>query len=185
MTNNRDMPIDESFKRSYDLELLTGVPNSALEQYYFPPGGANSGAVLRVTSSTGERFLAIAAGQAVDFRVTTWPNPDVFLTTPALWLIDTASPSRSEPLPISGHTLHYFYPIVDRELVLVGDCCEIYCYGPRGKIWGRSDLFCCEDPRIEVAGDRLLLTAHKHGEDPEDTTVLKQLDLLTGKNVTA
>jgi hypothetical protein len=185
MTNTQVIPIDESFERSYDLELLIDVPNSALERYYFPPGTENSGPVLRVTSSKGERFLAIVAGSAEDFRTTTWPNPDVFLTIPALWLIDTASPSGSEPLPIHGHALHYFYPIVDRELVLVGDCCEIHCYGPTGKIWGRDDFFCCEDPRIEVAGDRLLLTAHKHGEDPEDTAVLKQLDLLTGKNVTA
>ncbi len=185
MTDFRpNLQIDETFERRYDLEWLADLPNSALERYYFPQGSKSSGPILRVTPAEGKNFLAIVAGKASEFRITTWPNPNVFLAIPALCLIDTSSPSRSELLPIKRHTLHYFYPIADRELVLVGDCCEIYCYGPAGQIWAREDLFCCEDPYIDIAGDRLLLTAHKHGEDPEDTPVLKQLDLLTGKTVT-
>ncbi|HEX8806800.1 MAG TPA: hypothetical protein VF741_07615 [Candidatus Aquilonibacter sp.] len=159
------------------------MPNgSSVPRYYFPPSRENSGPILRVTAANGNEALVIISGEIGDFRVVTWPATGRFLALPSAWLVSADAPRQSEQLRgFEGHTVHYVFPLPGRGLVLVGHCCGIYFYDKDGMRWGHDDLFCCADPVLDVVGDALLLRAHKHGEDPGETPVLKQLNLLSGR----
>ncbi len=186
MIYDRDVPIDETFERTYTLEWLADLPNSpSFPRYYLPRGQESGGPILRVTNGIGQKYLVIVSGEIGGFRIATWPDPNRFLVRPGGWLFDATEPTKAEQLPgFDGHTVHYVVPLAERSLVLVGHCCGIYCYDGEGMRWQQEDLFCCDDPQLEVAGDVLLLTAQKHGVDPENTPTLKRLDLMTGTPLT-
>jgi hypothetical protein len=179
-----ELAIDDTFERSYTLEWLVDMPNStSIPRWFLPQGSENAGPILCVTSANGRKSLVIIAGDAPKFKVATWPNSAHFLALPGAWLVDAAAPENSRQLRgFDGHTVHYMVPIPDRELVLIGHCCAIYCYGSDGMRWAHEDLFCCDDPSLEVVGDVLRVTAHKHSVDGEGPT-LKPLDLLTGERL--
>lgn len=184
MADVRDLRIDEAFERAYTLEWLVDMPNSpSIGRYYLPQDQENSGPILRV-SANGEESLVIISGTVGGFGVATWPNPERFLVRPSGWLVDANAPDKSEQLRgFEEHTVHFVFPLPDRGLALIGHCCALYCYGSEGMRWKQEDLFCCDDPQLDVAGDVLLVTAHKHGVDPRGTPTLKRLDLLTGRQL--
>jgi len=175
-----ELPLEEPFPRDYEVEWLVDMPNSnALKRFEF--GSGPSGPILRIKSVTSERFIATVSGEVSTLRLTTWPDPDVLFALPSAWLINTRQPKASfQPTGFGGHTVHYTFPIPKMDVILIGHCCGIYCYGKAGLLWGREDLFCCEDPVIDLAGDTLILLAHKHGVDPGEAPVRKTLHLMTG-----
>lgn len=100
------------------------------------------------------------------------------------WLVDAEQPDRSKILVgFEGHSVHYIFRIAARNLVLIGHCCGLYCYGENGLLWSLQDLFCCKDPVLDVAGNDLVILAHKHGEDPNETPKRKIVDLWTGRRL--
>ena len=171
------LPLEEPFSRTYEIEWLADMPNTtSTKRFYF-----DSGPILRIQPECGDKFLAIVPGEVSDLKLITWPNPDALFVLPSGWLIDTQNPKASFKLPgFEGHTIHYVFPMPSRELVIVGHCCALYCYGASGVKWQRDDLFCCEDPILDLAVDTLIVLAHKHGEDPGETPARKILDLTTG-----
>lgn len=180
--------MDESFDRCLEIERISDMPNStSVKIYYFPPAKRNSGPILRIRRADGERFIAVIEDhpeQTDRFSLSTWPNPNKFLALPSAWLIDTARPDRSETLPgFDGHSVHYIFRNAARNVVLIGHCCGLYCYGAAGLLWRAENLFCCQDPILDVAGDSLVVLAHKHGEDPGETPTRKVLDLMTGRRL--
>jgi hypothetical protein len=185
MTDVFQLSIDEAFQRTYALELLVETPNSpSIETHYLPNGVPNGGPILRVTDVNGKKSLVVIAGEIEGLKVLPWPNRTSFLTLPGAWLIDSDAPERSRRLDgFEGHTVHYAFPLPQHNVVLIGHCCALYCYDSEGLRWAQEDLFCCEDPVLDTADEVLLVTAHKHGKDPEDTPTLKRLDLKTGKRI--
>lgn len=181
--NVRELSVDRSFEHSYGIERLAERPNSSLPIYYLSPN-QHDGPILRVTAKTGEKFIVIVPGEERRFAVVTWPNAERFLAIPSGYLVDTITPSESRQLHgFDGHGVHYVFPVPEHKLVLAGHCCGICCYDCEGVVWTQDELFCCEDPAIDLCGEQLLVTAHKHGEDPGDAPVLKRLTLLTGKRL--
>jgi hypothetical protein len=178
-----DLSIDESFPRSYEVEWLVDMPNSpSLERHFLNPAphGDGAGPILRV-SGERNRFIAVVGGSHKNLRITTWPNPWCFLALPSAILVNAREPDLSAQLEgFEGHTVHYKVPLADRGLILIGHCCAMYCYNAEGLLWSLEEAFCCEDPVIDVAGDDLVLTAHKHGVDPGETPTRKTFELLTG-----
>lgn len=185
MSAVQELEIDETFERRYTLESLIEMPNSpSIARHYLPHGVPNGGPILRITSPKGAKSLVIIAGHAQGFKVQTWPNPEKFLALPSAWLVDSVAPEQSQQLPgFEGHTVHYVVPLHKHNVVLIGHCCALYCYDNQGLRWAHEDLFCCDDPILDVADETLLVTAHKHGGDPGDTPTLKHIDLQTGKRL--
>ncbi len=172
-----ELPLEEPFARTYEIEWLVDMPSStSIKRFEF-----GTGPILRIKPETGDKFLAIVPGGVSDLRLSTWPNPGALFVQPSGWLINTQNPEASIELPgFVGHTIHYVFPMPSRGLVIVGHCCGMYCYDAGGLKWQQDDLFCCEDPILDIAGDTLVVVAHKHGEDPGETPVRKTLDLTTG-----
>lgn len=177
MSVYKELPLEESFPRKYEIEWLVDMPSStSMKRFEF-----GTGPILRIKPATGDKFLAIVPGEVSDLKLSTWPDPDAFFVQPSGWLINSRNPEASTKLPeFVGHTSHYVFPIPSKGLVIVGHCCGMYCYGANGLRWQQDDLFCCEDPILDVAGDTLLVVAHKHAEDPRETPMRKILDLTTG-----
>ena len=185
MTVINALQLDDAYPHSYEIELLHELPNSpSTALYYLPPNRSNGGPILRVTNADGRKLLVIVAGRADDIALSTWPNSDQFVVLPVAWVFDTRSPDKSYELSgFEGHSLHYVFPVPEHKAIILGHCCGLYCYGIEGLMWKQDDLFCCDDPALGLSGATLLVTAHKHGEDPGNEPVLKRLDLFTGKRL--
>ncbi len=174
-----EIDIDETFSRSYEVERLFDLPSSPDAKVV--ELGA-SGPILRFERPGVKRFTVVLPW-STEAKFYTWPSPDKLLAVPSMWLIDTVKPEASSRLcGFEGHSLHYISP-VPPDFVLLGHCCELYCYDASGLAWESTDLFCCTDPVITIEGNRIRLLAHKHGIDRCEEPVGKWLDLATGERL--
>ncbi len=176
----QDLELQESFAYSYRVECLLDMPNSAVERFDFGPGGP----ILRITPDDRKAFIITVPGELSKLRLVTWPDPYALFAMPSGYLINVRDPKATAILPgFEGHSVHYLFPVPDKGVVLIGHCCAIYCYDGSGLRWEHTDLFCCDDPAIDVCGDEVVLVAHKHGEDAGEDPTRKSVDLLTGRKL--
>ncbi len=170
--------IDEEYDHDYEVEVLVDSPTSKT----IPRYGSGSGVILKIYPLNAPPFIFTVRGQLEDLRLLSWPDPRGLVVMPSAIFISSTDPGNSSrALPgFDGHSVHYVRQLHSPNIVLLGHCCAIYCYDEHGMRWSQTDLFCCDDPTIDVSGDMLILTAHKHGVDGDKPTE-KFVSLATGE----
>jgi hypothetical protein len=167
-----------AYEHDYEVQVLVDLPTSQSIARY----GSGSGAILRILPRASAQFIFIVDDNLDKLQLLSWPDPEALVVMPGAFLISTRDPGGSSRklAGFEGHSVHYVHQLHSPNVVLIGHCCAIYCYDREGLRWAWDDLFCCQDPKIDIAGDDLILLASKHGTG-HDTPHEMIVSLSTGK----
>jgi hypothetical protein len=173
------LPLDETFPREYEIEWLRDLPNSDKVKLH----GEDPGPILRVIPEGGDAFVVIVPGLAGTMTLSTMPNPREFAVfnrreMPVIINIDRPG-DLAEIAHFRGHGLRNVFRLREAGVVVMNSCCDLIGWGEHGILWEhRSDLFCCDEPIVDVVGSQVMVDGETH-QNPGRRRIL--VDARTGQ----
>jgi hypothetical protein len=132
-----NIPIDDTFPRSYEIEWLADIPHlSTLPRHYIDQTA--DGQILRITAEGRQRIIIVKGGLG-QLQLLTWPNPWCFFARPSEKLVDARDPESASalvPQPFRPQLI----AVRERRLMLVYFNSVLSCFGQEGRLW-TAELF--------------------------------------------
>jgi hypothetical protein len=154
------LPLDEAFDREYEIEWLRDMPSSTK----WPRYGDGAGPILRVTPDGGEPFIMVVPAEKDTMRLSTLPNPrQFFVFSPGAdsLIIDIDRPQNEGDVKVHG--LAQLIPLKEEGVMLLSSCCDLIALDAAGVRWEtHNELFCCDEPMIEVDGANVIVDGDNH-----------------------
>ena len=175
----KPLPLDETFRREYEIEWLHDLPSSGKVKVH----GGGSGPILRVVPEGRDAFVVIVPGLAGTMTLSTMPNPREFAVfnqreMPVIINVDEPG-TATEIAHFRGHGLRNVLRLRDAGVVVMNSCCDLIGWGKRGLLWEhRGDLFCCDEPIVDIAGNQIVVHGETHQNPGRRPTVV---DARTGR----
>lgn len=176
------LPLGEAFGREYEIEWLRDMPSSLRVSRY----GSGPGPILRVMPHGGEEFVITVPGEAGTVTLSTLPNPRqfaVFNRRDMPVIVDVDNPETlKEVEQFRSHGLRNILPIPTAGVIVLSSCCSIVAYDGDGLRWEHNaDLFCCDEPMIDVVFEQIIVDGHAHENGGRRRSVV---DARTGTVIT-
>lgn len=158
-----DITLDDSFSRSFECEVLSELPASIGDHYYFPSGSraaGKDGLIVKFMPNSGESWIGTFAWgtpttKGVSTGIFTSPSPEKVCVVSCgnAVIVEVGNPGNFEE--VSAFPVMAVVPVPAREILIFSSQTKLYAYGTSGLVWESNRLAWDEIKITCVDGDIL------------------------------